>query len=341
MRRATVWGGAVAALVLGAAPARAQLPPTEYEQYMLELINRARANPNAEVVRLSGFTWGNTGSPATPDLNEGLAPGTISSAAKQPIALNTRLIQAAVDYSNTLLANDAFTHTFGGTSPSSRMTAAGYTFSAPAGAGENLAVTASSGPHTVTRAVVDQHHVNLFIDGNVTGRGHRINLMNASWREVGLGIRAGTDYDFFATLPNANAVITTQDFAFTGAAGGGPFITGVAYRELNGDNFYTPGIGEALGNYTVTAFLANTSTQAGTATTFASGGYGISVAPNQTYDVLFANGGNSWLFQDVGVTTLNVKVDLIQPIPEPAGSLLLVGAAAAGGVTWRQRRTAI
>ena len=44
--------------------------PTNDEQYMLELINRARANPAAEAA-----TYGI-------DLNEGLSAGTISSAAK-------------------------------------------------------------------------------------------------------------------------------------------------------------------------------------------------------------------------------------------------------------------
>jgi hypothetical protein len=40
--------------------------PTDYEQYMLELLNRARANPAAEAAR-HGI-----------DLNEGLPAGTIS-----------------------------------------------------------------------------------------------------------------------------------------------------------------------------------------------------------------------------------------------------------------------
>lgn len=56
--------------------------PSSLEQYYLELVNRARANPNAEVVRLSGKPWGDDpdNNPATPDLNEGLAAGTITSA---------------------------------------------------------------------------------------------------------------------------------------------------------------------------------------------------------------------------------------------------------------------
>jgi hypothetical protein len=66
---------------------RVMVEPTAYEQYILELINRARANPGAEAARL-GI-----------DLNQGLAAGTISTAAKQPLAFNPLLIDAARGHS--------------------------------------------------------------------------------------------------------------------------------------------------------------------------------------------------------------------------------------------------
>lgn len=48
--------------------------PSAYEQYMLELVNRARLNPEAEANRL-GI-----------GLNDGLSPNTISVDPKQPLA---------------------------------------------------------------------------------------------------------------------------------------------------------------------------------------------------------------------------------------------------------------
>src|SRR4051812_36432660 len=57
--------------------------PTANEQLMVELINRARANPAVEAARL-GI-----------DLNEGLSAGTISTAAKQPLAINPNLTDGA------------------------------------------------------------------------------------------------------------------------------------------------------------------------------------------------------------------------------------------------------
>ncbi len=56
--------------------------PTAHEQYFLELVNRARANPGAEAARL-GI-----------DLNQGLTAGTIADIAKQPLAMNQLLTTA-------------------------------------------------------------------------------------------------------------------------------------------------------------------------------------------------------------------------------------------------------
>lgn len=330
MRAEVVRFVAVVTFALIPMAAFAQLP-TEFEQYQLELINRARANPNAEVARLSSLGWGNPSGSSTPNLNEGLAANTISSAAKQPLAFNSALIQVAQTYSSTLLANDAFTHTYGGTTLASRITAAGYTYN---GAGENLAVSASSGAFAITRLRVEEHHNDLFIDGDVAGRGHRLNIMNANWREVGIGISAAGGYDLF--FANANAILSTQDFGFRTNANSGPFITGVAYLDLDHDNFYTPGTGETLGGLAVHVFLANTSTEVGTVNTLSSGGYSLSVAAG-TYDVQFIGTGYNQIFQDIVVGTQNVKIDLIAaPVPEPTGILALATAVLVG-LRWRRQ----
>src|SRR5437879_1696599 len=57
--------------------------PTPYEQYMVELYNQARANPDSVALRYGV------------SLNEGIAAGTISSAAKQPLAINPNLTDGA------------------------------------------------------------------------------------------------------------------------------------------------------------------------------------------------------------------------------------------------------
>ena len=64
------------------------MPLTANEQYLLELINRARLDPTAEA-QLYGLA----------DLNRGLPAGSISTAAKQVLAPNEYLNIAARSHS--------------------------------------------------------------------------------------------------------------------------------------------------------------------------------------------------------------------------------------------------
>ncbi len=73
------------------------LQPSAYEQYMLELINRARSNPNAEAALYS-----------LTDLNQGLSPGTITSDPKQPLAFNLFLIDSAREHSQWMGDTNTF-----------------------------------------------------------------------------------------------------------------------------------------------------------------------------------------------------------------------------------------
>ena len=85
------------------------------EQLILELINRARANPEAEATRL-GIS-----------LNAGLPAGTITSTPKQPLALNQQLQNASVGHTVDMIDRDFFAHTNpSGVTPGGRATAAGY-----------------------------------------------------------------------------------------------------------------------------------------------------------------------------------------------------------------------
>ena len=99
--------------------------PTAGEQLMLELLNRARANPAAEARRL-GI-----------DLNEGLAAGTISADTKPPLAMNLNITGAARDHAAYQLEVDRTGHAGrGGTNPGQRIAASPYDWTAW---GENTA----------------------------------------------------------------------------------------------------------------------------------------------------------------------------------------------------------
>ena len=61
------------------------------------------------------------------DLNQGLAPGTLNGAAKQVLAPNALLAQAAETHSDWMLATDTFGHAgAGGSSAGDRIEDAGY-----------------------------------------------------------------------------------------------------------------------------------------------------------------------------------------------------------------------
>ncbi len=117
--------------------------PTIYEQYMLELVNFARATPEAEAARL-GI-----------DLNYGLDAGTLDGTDKQPLAFHPLLFVSARAHSDWMLETDIFDHTgINGSTPTERMIAAGYEFVAPWSSGENISwngTTSKLNPVTATK----------------------------------------------------------------------------------------------------------------------------------------------------------------------------------------------
>jgi len=254
--------------------------PTAYEQYMLELINRARANPNAEAQR-QGI-----------GLNDSLASGTISSSAKQALVFDFNLIDASRAHSQWLLDGDReLSHTGeGGSTVSERMIEAGYQ---PTGSSsENLANRGSSGNLNITNAIAAQH------DDLFKSKGHRVNILGESSRDIGIGAISGEHNGF-------NALITTQKFSTSGSS---IFLTGVAFDdEVTNDDFYT--VGEGLGGITVTA--TNSSGQNFSTTTYDSGGYQLALTPG-TYEIDFSGGSLNQrvVERTVSLSDRNVKVDL-------------------------------
>jgi serralysin len=255
------------------------IQPTVYEQYLLELINWARANPAAQAAKL-GIT-----------LNQSLAAGTISDAAKQPLVFNAELIAAARGHSDWMLAADIFSHTgINGSDPGTRMSHAGYEFGTPSAWGENIAWVGSTGALDPTRAVATNHD-NLFLSS-----GHRVAMMNNGYKEVGLAALMGA---FTQQGITYNAQMVTENFATSGTAS---FLTGVVLNDRDGDRFYD--IGEGVGGATITA-----SGSAGTfqATSWDAGGYRLELPPG-AYTVQIAHNG---AVQTAAVTigTQNVKLD--------------------------------
>ncbi|WP_146132054.1 CAP domain-containing protein [Pleurocapsa sp. CCALA 161] len=255
--------------------------PSASEQYLLELINRARLNPQSEA-DLFGI-----------NLNVGLADNTISSNSKQPLAFNLLLIDAARSHSQWMLDTDTFSHTgINATNSQQRMTNAGYQFTGSWAAGENIAFKGTSATINLSNFTADIHR-NLFLSS-----GHRTNILKADFKEIGLGNLTG-DYKGY------NALMVTQNFAKSGS---NVFLTGVAYNDLVlEDEFYN--IGEGLAGIKITAVRQSDNTSY-TTVSMSAGGYQMAL-PVGTYNVSFS-GNNQTLGKSTQITigSENIKLDL-------------------------------
>ena len=257
------------------------------EQYMLELVNRARLDPTAEAARL-GIS-----------LNAGLAAGTISTTAKQVLAHNSLLETASINHAQWMLAADVFSHTgSGGSTPGQRVTAAGYNWNTT---GENISWQGSTAAISLNKMIGLQH------DSLFKSAPHRTNLMREQFKEVGLAQEQGL---FRVGVNNFNASMVGQSF---GTSGQTVFVTGVAYTDAGLDRFYT--IGEGRAGLTLVATDGPSSPEAtvlDTATTGAAGGYALALTGSMaSVHVQGLMAGAEVFTAILGADAGNVKLDVV------------------------------
>ena len=308
--------------------------PSDDEQLMVEEINRARMSPVDEALRLATSTQ--------PDIEEAYSFFSVDLNAMYaaesilppvpPLAVNARLGTAARLHSGWMLTNISQSHfeTNSGVivGPDERITAQGYVLQ---NYGENIYSTATDPV---------QAHVAFEVDwgfgpgGMQNPPGHRLNNHSADFREVGVGFfygnRSYTATNGFKTnivagVTNILPILATTTAGpdsvtvdFGTVFNSTPFITGVAYYDLDGDQFY--GSGEGLGGLSVTA-----TGLPGSAITANSGGYALPAA-NGNYNVVFGLAG--YTSSPIPVTVSNgdnAKVDLVVPYVAPT----IVGASQA------------
>ena len=275
--------------ILGVSTARAWQydygNPTPYEQLHLEAINRARANPAAEAEAF-GI-----------ELNEGVNGQQISTDAKQPLAMNASLLAAARSHSADMLANYYFEHdSEDGTSPFERMNEQGYYYST---AGENIGFMANYPDELDIAFVSMQFHKDLFVDAGYPGRGHRVNILNPDFREIGVGLLHGDYYYSGQYYPHAYMI--TCDLGARNQLP--PIVTGVVYDDKDHDGTYDAG--EGIGD--VNIYVEET---AGMSTTADAGGYGIPLSPG-TYNLRFVHSSLGEVRKTVSITSENIKLDVL------------------------------
>ncbi len=257
--------------------------PTSFEQYMLELVNLARADPG-KAAEQYGFNLGN-----------------IPDAALEPLAMNEDLLEAARGHSDWMEQTDTFSHTgAGGSSPTERAEAAGW---AGNGVGENISGWFSFGQSDINQQeVVEERHGSL-----LRSPGHLSNIMNPAWSEAGIGAATGDWQDGGRNYDSA--FLYSQSFSDRGLS----FLTGVAFDDGDGDNFYD--VGEGLGGIEIK--ITNADGEIVETSSWDAGGYQIALDDGD-YTVQFSGEGiNGVVEKTVTIAGGNVKLDINSDLEVP------------------------
>ncbi len=307
--------------------------PSGDEQYMLELINRARANPRAEGIFLAavddalvrlGIEFFNVNVAR-------LKADFASYPVRPPLAFSPELLASSRRHSQDMAENNFQDHSgTDGSTISTRVVDAGYSFAV---VNENI--------YSSLVSSTLQAHAGFNIDwgnganGVQEGVGHRRAIMGfgaTDYREIGIGIvsRSGTDAAKFGKLS------ITQDF---GSRFGSPmFLLGVAYLDVNGNAICDPGEG-------IPGIRVQPATGSFHAITSASGGYAIPFsAASGSNRVTFSGGGlETSQTKSFAIDSENVKVDLRIESGEPLVTLEVIDGVAreSGAASGRQARIRI
>jgi len=288
--------------------------PTVQEQEMLELINRMRLNPVGELDLLINS--------ADADVNFALDYFNVdldvlqtqwaNLKPVQPLAWSDQLQEAAQNHNQLMIQEDTQSHQLPGElNLSQRIGKTGYHWST---VGENVYTYADSVFHGHAGFAIDWGFTSTGIQAS---HGHRNNIMNLNFREVGLSIIPEND-----PATNVGSLVITQNFG-SRFNFGNSWLMGVVFDDQITDNqFYS--IGEGLGGINVTA-VNTTTNERFTTTTWNAGGYQMQL-PTGTYQVTFAgdwddDGQTDTETRQVTIGLENAKLDLdtdeLIPTPEP------------------------
>jgi hypothetical protein len=283
--------------------------PTNEEQYYLELINRARANPTAEGLRLALTN--------DPNVLSAYSAFGVNLVLMQtqftlippapPLSMNAVLLTTARAHSQNMLQNNYQGHSGPDGSLTTRLQA--YTAGANGWSiGENVYAYSKSVWYGHAGFEVDWGG-SLATGGMQSPPGHRLNIHSTQFREIGIGVVLGSNGGSGGVGPQ----LVTQDFGTVG--GLPPFVTGVVYRDSNGNGSYDPG--EGMGGVTVNVSGSNYY-----AITASAGGYSVPAPGNGSYTVTFSGGSAPTTQKNVSVVGgQNVKIDYLvtgQPTPTPS-----------------------
>jgi Ca2+-binding RTX toxin-like protein len=277
--------------------------PTPAEQEMLELLNRMRMNPSAELGLLIN-SLDPIGS-VDPDVNSairffGVDGNVLSSQWSQltpvpPLAWDENLYNAARGHSQDMIGADLQAHQLpGGPSLGERVRNAGYDYSRVS---ENIFAFSKSVFHGHAGFAIDW---GVGPDGIQNPPGHRQNMMSGAVREVGIGILPENN-------PNTDvgSLVITQKFG-NRFDFGHSWLLGVVFDDLDNDDTYDAG--EGLGDVTIRIVGSG---QTFVTNTLSAGGYQLQLPAGQ-YNLTFSGDTlDTTVSRTIAIGADNVKVDVI------------------------------
>ncbi|MCA0998656.1 DUF4214 domain-containing protein [Alloyangia pacifica] len=271
--------------------------PTAFEQQMLEYINRARLDPQAEADALIGGTIEDNIATALRyfDVDVTLFRQQLASYDPvAPLAWNSALAAAAETHTQAMIDADAQGHQMPGEDKlSDRTVDAGY--EQWSRLNENVFAYAEDALHG---------HAAFYIDwGDAPGgiqdpAGHRNAILSSTVTEIGIGVLAAP------AGKSVGPFLVTQDFGTRSTYQAQ--LLGVVIDDADDDDFYD--IDEGLGGITVTAVGS-----AGryTTTSWGAGGYQLAL-PEGVYEVSFSGTGIDGVVRHtVRVGSANLKLDAL------------------------------
>ncbi|CUH82626.1 CAP domain-containing protein [Tropicibacter naphthalenivorans] len=309
---------------------------TAEQQLMLELINRARANPAGEFDQL--ILDANSGTTVAANITsavtyfgvdlDAFADQLAGLPSVAPLAWNSALAQSADTHTDLMIAQDEQSHNLAGeASLLNRMLNAGYEDLRQVA--ENIYAYAEDPLYAHAGFYIDWGYDAVDISGGTlvsnwqsTGDGiqdnpgHRNSILSATYTEVGLSWTQDSD-----PSTEVGPFLTTQHFGTTWSYA--PKLLGVVIDDADGDAFYD--VGEGLGGVTVQAVGS-----AGTFTTtsWAAGGYQMAL-PDGVYTVTFSGGALlGEVTQSVTISGENAKLDA-----RAQDAVILTGQTLTGGDT--------
>ncbi len=319
--------------------------PTAREQEFLELINRMRTTPAAELAILLGSS--------DPDIKialdyfkvnqETLRAAWSKLKALAPLAWSNQLNDSAAAHNQTMIKYDQQSHHVGLYDSSGnlttayepdlagRITAAGYNYTSGR---ENIYAYAKSIIYADAGFAIDWgDDAAAKLNGGIQNpTGHRDAMMATDIREVGISVTDESD-------PNTKVgpLVVTEDFGNRNELTGKAWLLGVAFQDTNKDGWYEAG--EGLKDVQVKVTGINGTSFTDTINVADAGGYQELLNPGQ-YQVDFIRNGAVVSSKTTSIDAKapeNTKIDLVLPVvtlgADPLGAVPANAPAAKSGWT--------